>query len=614
MNTIYDSSTGKGIRIAIIDSGVFLAHSALKSFKCSSLSRAIYYSQGKAFYDSDIEDEVGHGTAICGIFAKLIPDAIVTVIKVFHNRELWVEPPLLMAALDYILDNVECDIVHMSMGISTSSNELLDRCVRLNKRGTLIVSAYDNAGGVSFPAHYDGVVGVDGDIRLKKENDFYTILGKKVTVLAKGSNHRVAWREPAYIITRGSSFSAGYVTAYAAKMLEFGVKKENIAKQFASISKKTVELPEKKVPLLFDIPFSINHAIIYPYNKEMHSLVNYADKLTFTISGICDSKYTGRIGKHISSLNGRNKFIIKDISDVNWDEADTLILGHLDKLDDAIGIANKSKLLSLCMEHHLNVYSFDENNVTEEIKKQFCERGLCIYVPILKDASFVRTSMRKLFSVSKPVLCVFGTSSQQGKFTLQLDLRYHFMEKGYNVVQLGSEPSSLLYGCDACFPFGHNSTVEVKGEEFISSLNAIMHEIDIRTPNGDLIIAGCQSGTVPATYANLSHIPLSEIQFLISIMADAAILCVNPDDDIDYILRTIKTIEGLGACKVIAVCLYPLTYRNKWFAFNNIREPMKNPIDKKKELSQGTNLPVFIIGDENETEKLCDLCIDYLSE
>lgn len=51
-----------------------------------------------------------------------------------------------------------------------------------------------------------------------------------------------------------------------------------------------------------------------------------------------------------------------------------------------------------------------------------------------------------LYRISTPVLAVCGTSSKQGKFTLQLELRKRFCEMGYKVGQIGTEPNSLLLG------------------------------------------------------------------------------------------------------------------------------------------------------------------------
>lgn len=68
----------------------------------------------------------------------------------------------------------------------------------------------------------------------------------------------------------------------------------------------------------------------------------------------------------------------------------------------------------------------------------------------------------KLYRNPKPVLGVFGTSSRQGKFTLQLILRKHFTELGYVIGQIGTEPTAALFEMDADFHFGYNTNTDIR--------------------------------------------------------------------------------------------------------------------------------------------------------
>lgn len=43
-------------------------------------------------------------------------------------------------------------------------------------------------------------------------------------------------------------------------------------------------------------------AIVFPFNKEMHSVVRYREELSFEIVGIYDSKYTLKVGKRICDI------------------------------------------------------------------------------------------------------------------------------------------------------------------------------------------------------------------------------------------------------------------------------------------------------------------------
>lgn len=50
----------------------------------------------------------------------------------------------------------------------------------------------------------------------------------------------------------------------------------------------------------------------------MHSLVNYAKNLDFKIDAVCDSKYTGRIGKKVQSLDKTSSYQIMSLEQVEW--------------------------------------------------------------------------------------------------------------------------------------------------------------------------------------------------------------------------------------------------------------------------------------------------------
>lgn len=116
------------------------------------------------------------------------------------------------------------------------------------------------------------------------------------------------------------------------------------------------------------------------------------------------------------------------------------------------------------------------------------------YAPyiIQKDMPMRRFGM--LYHINKPVLGIFGTSSKQGKYTLQLLLRYKLIEYGYKVGQLGTEPSALLFDMDSVFPMGYGCSVELDGFDTVIYLNHIMNTISQK--ENDIILVGSQSGTI----------------------------------------------------------------------------------------------------------------------
>ena len=218
-----------------------------------------------------------------------------------------------------------------------------------------------------------------------------------------------------------------------------------------------------------------------------------------------------------------------------------------------------------------------------------------------------------LYEVSKPVLGVFGTSSKQGKFTLQLELRIRLQQLGYKVGQIGTEPQSLLFGFDSVFPIGYNSTVHMSPESMILYLNNIINEL---CEKSDIIIVGAQSGTVPYNSLNISRIPIKQISYLYATQPDAVVLCVNPYDPYDYVKRTIGFIESGANCKVLGLVVFPMTIMEEWslgyVPKYKMNEKERNEL--KDNLQAYFNIPVFHLDD---TEDICNLTkhiIDYFCD
>ena len=96
-----------------------------------------------------------------------------------------------------------------------------------------------------------------------------------------------------------------------------------------------------------------------------------------------------------------------------------------------------------------------------------------------------------------------------------------------------------------------------------------MHNISV---GKDLIFVGSQSGSAPLLYNNISQITIEQMEFIVAAMADVAILCVNVDDEIEYIRRTIASIYGMAGTKVICIGIYPLKYKSNWGFISNVKE------------------------------------------
>ncbi len=603
---------GKNIKIVLIDTGVEAEHPVFKGHKIKGISIAIN-DRSEMVISDDIRDEIGHGTATGGIIVRNCPDIDLFVIKIYHN-DVPTDALVLTKALEYVYDYVECDIINMSLGCIYDSNKMHDVCRRLSRKGVVMLAAFDNTGAVSYPAAYKEVLGVDSSVKCVFDDDYIIVNGTVINCLAKSGNIRVAWKDGKYRIERGASFATAYMSSIVANILsENGNDKGNLKRQLKKGAFETLSharsngrLPDSGSEKLLKKTYN---AALVPYNKEMHSLVNFDEMLGFRIEGVYDIRQCGNIGKHAHGLGGEKKYTIRDYKEIDYDKIDTVIIGHLTKLSEIVRYDLKKELLEKCLANGTNVFCFDDYLV-KEYREAYLSNGLNLVCP--DSGLFYNNKHGKLYAIESPVLGVYGTSSSQGKFTLQLQLRKIFQRKGYKVGQLGTEPSSKLFGMDEVLAYGYDRTVSLSESDLAEVTNYLIHRIDVKNP--DIILVGSQSNTIPYTIYNMNQMSLHQIGFLLGGNPDIAIICVNLYDDIDYVKRSVYAIENLVECRVIAIAVSPLYFANEWQLFCNIKEIAKTEmIDEYKNMLQTClKIKAYTIG-TSEIEGLVEDLLDNMS-
>ena len=480
-------------------------------------------------------------------------------------------------------------------------------CKRLYDKGVILVSAFDNEGAISYPAAFDCVIGVDGSDLCRKVDDFIFYEDKILNVAAKGGMQRVKWCEPDNIIVKGSSFACAHATNKIVNIYKNGIKSfEEILEYFKSIAIQIIAYEEKEEKVF---EYKIDRAVIFPFNKEMHNFVRYPELLDFKVMEVYDTKYSSNVGRKTTDVmidKSVKEYCIKNIDDIKWDLFDTLVIGHTEKLLSYIGKENiVDSLIKEAINRGKNIYSFDRIDKAEYKNDN-------IYFPAVIDKYLPPLREGKLFYINKPVLGIFGTSSKQGKFTLQLELRKRLIDEGYQVGQLGTEPNALLFGLDCVYPVGYNRMVCLDEEEQIRYLNYKMNEI---ADGNDLIIVGSQSGTVPYEYKNTSYYTYEQVNFLMATHPDAVVLCINYYDEINYIRRSINVIEQLGECKVLGLVVFPMIPEQTWKGMYGKRRKIRGTEAEeiKTMIIRSTGKNAYILGDSNDMKELMNKIIGFFS-
>jgi subtilisin family serine protease len=160
---------GKGVVVAVIDTGVTL-HDDL------SVSKAVNVVAGAAL--DDVEDELGHGTHVCGIIAGcgapgagargVAPGVTLHVYKVFGRGQAVADSFNIAKAIRQAVDNA-CDLINLSLGANRDMPDVLREVQRARALGVVCIAATGNdyRAPVSYPAAYSQVLAVSACGRKK---------------------------------------------------------------------------------------------------------------------------------------------------------------------------------------------------------------------------------------------------------------------------------------------------------------------------------------------------------------------------------------------------------------------------------------------------------------
>lgn len=161
-------ATGKGVSVAVIDSGVDFNHPDLKD-----ALRGDGYNFGDG--NATPQDTIGHGTFVAGILAArcgnavagcgLAPEASILPIKINPGSLNDFDSAALAQGIDYAVAR-GAGVVNLSVSVAEETRTVGEAIQRALDAGVVVVAATGNKGGaVAFPGTYPGVVAVAGSNR-----------------------------------------------------------------------------------------------------------------------------------------------------------------------------------------------------------------------------------------------------------------------------------------------------------------------------------------------------------------------------------------------------------------------------------------------------------------
>lgn len=591
--------------VVIIDSGICMEQYS------NVFGIGIEYSDNGFITSNHINDSVGHGTIIYSILNKYVNNDQIFIIKLPDLSDQCNDSCLIFA-LKYIKENINCKVINISLGIRSTEyiDELYSICKELADIGIIIISAFDNDGCYSYPASYDCVVGVDTLSNIKNINNFLYVEGSPINILAKGSFQRITTFGGRKIIVSGTSIACANITSIIASGITDDMDFQNVLSYLKSRSSGVYKCRSKESSSKSE-PFMIREAAVFPFAKEAHAFVRFSDMLSFHINEFYDIRYSGRVGKRISAYFEDVTYdkIITDVESLNATNVDTIILGHLDEINSILGHDYREDIIKNVIKKGINIYSFDPLDKYIDVLNS---ENIKYYFPNVTEDNVPQNTFGKLYKIDKPVLGIYGTSSKQGKFSLQLTIKHLLEYMEYNVGTVGTEPHSLLFGFDIVFPMGYNSTVRLSNNDIVLYLN---NEINKLCRKGkEIIITASQAQIVPYYCNNILEFPNMQYHFALGTHPDAIVLCVNLFDELSYIRNSAYALMGLTGASVIAFVVFPLTLIGDWKeVFGNSKRKITDEEFEQfaDTLNKEFNKPVFLLGEKQHMEDLCREIIDF---
>lgn len=154
----FPGATGRGLRVAVIDSGVNSRHPHI-----SHVAGGVSVVGPYDIREDSFIDFLGHGTAVMAAIQEKAPEAEYFAVKLFHNS-LSTTTPALIAAIQWAIGK-GVDVINLSLG--TLNFEYQSRFQAIGEeataRGIIFVSAREAGGRACLPGSLPGVIGVSLD-------------------------------------------------------------------------------------------------------------------------------------------------------------------------------------------------------------------------------------------------------------------------------------------------------------------------------------------------------------------------------------------------------------------------------------------------------------------
>ncbi|MEU5977390.1 type VII secretion-associated serine protease mycosin [Streptomyces sp. NPDC047315] len=237
LDELWKQSTGEGVRVAVIDTGVDITHPQLKGAVDAKSGTNLLPKKNKKGEELNIgkangtDDAIGHGTKVAGIiaarkmegsgFVGLAPDAKIIPIKQ-NDADGNGSASTLADAVDHAVAK-DAHVINISQDTANAAKpdaKLQEAVNRALAADVVVVASAGNDGGggnvkKTYPASFEGVLAVGASDR-NNERAPFSQSGGFVGVAAPGVDMVSTVPGGGHCADNGTSFSAPYVAGVAA--------------------------------------------------------------------------------------------------------------------------------------------------------------------------------------------------------------------------------------------------------------------------------------------------------------------------------------------------------------------------------------------------------------
>lgn len=219
---------GRGVKVAVIDSGLDLAHPAFTGKLAPS-------TEWKDFVDGDTKPQdvlnpsfastapqnkgYGHGTSVAGVILQVAPNATILPIRVLEPDGTG-DLDKVIQAIDWAVQK-GAKVINLSLGTDVDYAALKDAVKIADSKGIVVVASSGNNGtkGVETPARYGTYALAVGSVSSTGVQSVFSSFSGDLDLMAPGEFVYTAFPNQQVAYSSGTSFAAPIVSGAHALVL-----------------------------------------------------------------------------------------------------------------------------------------------------------------------------------------------------------------------------------------------------------------------------------------------------------------------------------------------------------------------------------------------------------